>query len=67
MSSCEDSLLTLCAIFLGELLSVYVRNLPTSVTSQEIYQEFKNFGKITQDGVFLKNRLVIFYKLYVSV
>lgn len=41
----------------GELLSVYVRNLPTSVTSQEIYQEFKNFGKITQDGVFLKNRL----------
>ncbi|GJV91395.1 putative G3BP-like protein [Tanacetum coccineum] len=41
----------------GELLSVYVRNLPTSVTSQEIYQEFKNFGKIAQDGVFLKNRL----------
>ncbi|KVI03871.1 Nuclear transport factor 2 [Cynara cardunculus var. scolymus] len=36
--------------------SVYVRNLPTTVTSLEIFQEFKNFGKIKQDGVFLKNR-----------
>ncbi|KAI3760211.1 hypothetical protein L1987_50602 [Smallanthus sonchifolius] len=40
----------------GESLSVYVRNLPTFVTSQEILQEFKNFGRIKQDGVFLKNR-----------
>nr|XP_043635786.1 nuclear transport factor 2-like [Erigeron canadensis] len=40
----------------GESKSVYVRNLPTSVTSLEIFQEFKNFGKIKQDGVFLKNR-----------
>ncbi|KAJ0520053.1 putative hydrolase [Helianthus annuus] len=41
----------------GELMmSVYVRNLPTSVTSQEILQEFKNFGRIKQDGVFIKNR-----------
>ncbi|GJW42409.1 putative G3BP-like protein [Tanacetum coccineum] len=36
--------------------SVYVRNLPTTVTSLEIFQEFKNFGQIKQDGVFLKNR-----------
>nr|XP_043610952.1 nuclear transport factor 2 isoform X2 [Erigeron canadensis] len=36
--------------------SVYVRNLPTTVTSHEIFEEFKNFGKIKQDGVFLKNR-----------
>lgn len=41
----------------GESKSVYVRNLPTSVTSSEILQEFKNFGKIKQDGVFLKNRM----------
>ncbi|XP_076906050.1 nuclear transport factor 2-like isoform X2 [Bidens hawaiensis] len=40
----------------GESMSVYVRNLPTSITTQEIYQEFKNFGRIKQDGVFIKNR-----------
>ncbi|GJX17422.1 putative G3BP-like protein [Tanacetum coccineum] len=42
----------------GELLSTYVRNLPMSITSQEIYQEFKKFGSITQNGVFLKIRLM---------
>ncbi|KAI3667989.1 hypothetical protein L6452_43060 [Arctium lappa] len=40
----------------GDSKSVYVRNLPTTITSLEIFQEFKNFGKIKQDGVFLKNR-----------
>ncbi|CAI9288411.1 unnamed protein product [Lactuca saligna] len=40
----------------GDSKSVYVRNLPTTVTSLEIFQEFKIFGKIKQDGVFLKNR-----------
>ncbi|XP_076918142.1 nuclear transport factor 2-like [Bidens hawaiensis] len=40
----------------GDSKSVYVRNLPTTVTSLEIFEEFKNFGKIKQDGVFLKNR-----------
>ncbi|CAH1417832.1 unnamed protein product [Lactuca virosa] len=40
----------------GDSKSVYVRNLPTTVTSLGIFQEFKNFGKIKQDGVFLKNR-----------
>ncbi|XP_021975916.1 nuclear transport factor 2 [Helianthus annuus] len=40
----------------GDSKSVYVRNLPTTVTTLEIFQEFKNFGKIKQDGVFLKNR-----------
>ncbi|XP_076901906.1 nuclear transport factor 2-like [Bidens hawaiensis] len=40
----------------GESISVYVRNLPTSITTQEILQEFKNFGKIKQDGVFIKSR-----------
>lgn len=40
----------------GESRSVYVKNLPSSVTSLDILQEFKNFGKIKHDGVFLKNR-----------
>ncbi|CAN4101272.1 unnamed protein product [Withania somnifera] len=40
----------------GESKSVYVRNLPSIVSSLDILQEFKNFGKIKQDGVFLRNR-----------
>ncbi|KAL2540698.1 Nuclear transport factor 2 (NTF2) family protein with RNA binding (RRM-RBD-RNP motif) domain [Abeliophyllum distichum] len=40
----------------GESKSVYVKNLPSSVTSLDILQEFKNFGKIKHDGVFLRNR-----------
>ncbi|XP_009790652.1 nuclear transport factor 2 [Nicotiana sylvestris] len=40
----------------GEPKSVYVRNLPSTVSSLDILQEFKNFGKIKQDGVFLRNR-----------
>lgn len=48
-------------LILGDSKSVYVRNLPTTVTSLEIFQEFKNFGKIKQDGVFLKNRKVVVF------
>lgn len=44
--------------FPGESKSVYVRNLPSTVSSLDILQEFKNFGKIKQDGVFLRNRKV---------
>ncbi|KAF5738991.1 putative Ras-GTPase-activating protein-binding protein [Tripterygium wilfordii] len=40
----------------GEPKSVYVRNLPSDVTAEEIEQEFKNFGKIKPDGVFVRNR-----------
>ncbi|KAL3850006.1 hypothetical protein ACJIZ3_011888 [Penstemon smallii] len=40
----------------GESQSVYVRNLPSTVTSLDIQQEFENFGKIKHDGVFLRNR-----------
>lgn len=63
--------LSICIFFyyLGESKSVYVRNLPTSVTSLEIFQEFKNFGRIKQDGVFLKNRkvvILIFFIIYFS-
>ncbi|XP_073143826.1 nuclear transport factor 2-like isoform X2 [Henckelia pumila] len=40
----------------GESKSVYVRNLPSTVMTLDILQEFKNFGRIKQDGVFLRNR-----------
>uniref|UniRef100_A0A7N0U916 G3BP-like protein n=1 Tax=Kalanchoe fedtschenkoi TaxID=63787 RepID=A0A7N0U916_KALFE len=40
----------------GELKSVYVRNLPASVTSTQLEQEFKRFGTIIHDGIFIRNR-----------
>ncbi|KAF5741822.1 putative G3BP-like protein [Tripterygium wilfordii] len=40
----------------GEPKSVYVRNLPSDVTADEIEQEFRNFGNIKPDGVFVRNR-----------
>lgn len=40
----------------GESRSVYVRNLPTTIESADIEQEFKNFGRIKPDGVFVRNR-----------
>ncbi|KAF8394231.1 hypothetical protein HHK36_020438 [Tetracentron sinense] len=40
----------------GELRSVYVRNLPSTVSASDIEQEFKNFGGIKPDGVVLRNR-----------
>ncbi|KAL5792677.1 hypothetical protein ACOSP7_001271 [Xanthoceras sorbifolium] len=40
----------------GEVKSVYVRNLSSTVTAVEIEQEFKNFGRIKPDGVFIRNR-----------
>ncbi|KAG6785459.1 hypothetical protein POTOM_011190 [Populus tomentosa] len=36
--------------------SVYVRNLPSDVTAAEIEEEFKHFGRIKPDGVFVRNR-----------
>lgn len=42
----------------GEPKSVYVRNLPSDVTAEEVEQEFKNFGRIKPDGVFIRNRKV---------
>ncbi|KAK4407270.1 Nuclear transport factor 2 [Sesamum angolense] len=41
----------------GDLKSVYVRNLPSTVTSLDVLQEFKSFGNINSDGVFLRNRM----------
>ncbi|XP_019188211.1 PREDICTED: putative G3BP-like protein [Ipomoea nil] len=40
----------------GESMSVYVRNLPSTISTLDIMQEFKSFGRIKQDGVFLRNR-----------
>ncbi|KAL2953225.1 hypothetical protein AAZX31_19G154200 [Glycine max] len=37
-----------------EVTSVYVRNLPANVTEVEIDQEFKNFGRIKPDGIFIR-------------
>ncbi|KAJ4968516.1 hypothetical protein NE237_015217 [Protea cynaroides] len=39
-----------------EVRSVYVRNLPTTISSFEIEQEFKNFGRIKPDGVAIRHR-----------
>ncbi|KAA8550705.1 hypothetical protein F0562_002389 [Nyssa sinensis] len=40
----------------GESKSVYVRNLPSTVSAADIEQEFRNFGRIQLDGVFIRNR-----------
>ncbi|XP_058094864.1 nuclear transport factor 2-like isoform X2 [Magnolia sinica] len=40
----------------GEARSVYVRNLPSTVSASDIEQEFKNFGRIKLDGVVVRNR-----------
>ncbi|KAJ4901729.1 Nuclear transport factor 2 (NTF2) family protein with RNA binding (RRM-RBD-RNP motifs) domain [Raphanus sativus] len=39
-----------------EIKSVYVRNLPSNISASEIEEEFKNFGTIKPDGVFLRTR-----------
>ncbi|XP_004493824.1 nuclear transport factor 2-like [Cicer arietinum] len=39
-----------------EVTSVYVRNLPADITEAEIDQEFKNFGRIKPDGIFVRVR-----------
>ncbi|KAF8392133.1 hypothetical protein HHK36_022475 [Tetracentron sinense] len=40
----------------GELRSVFVRNLPSTVSASDIEQEFKNFGRIKPDSVIIRNR-----------
>ncbi|CAH2046539.1 unnamed protein product [Thlaspi arvense] len=42
-----------------EIKSVYVRNLPSNISASEIEDEFKNFGTIKPDGVFLRTRKFI--------
>ncbi|XLS47482.1 hypothetical protein HN51_021840 [Arachis hypogaea] len=38
----------------GEVTSVYVRNLPATVTEAEIEHEFKSFGRIKPNGIFVR-------------
>ncbi|KAG8489040.1 hypothetical protein CXB51_017108 [Gossypium anomalum] len=52
----EEGLVSEEGEYIGEYKSVYVRNLPSTVTVTEIEQEFKNFGRIKPDGVFIRNR-----------
>nr|DAD20053.1 TPA_asm: hypothetical protein HUJ06_021516 [Nelumbo nucifera] len=40
----------------GESRSVYVRNLPPTVSVSDIEQEFKNFGRIKPEGVVIRHR-----------
>ncbi|XWS08725.1 hypothetical protein CRYUN_Cryun40dG0025700 [Craigia yunnanensis] len=40
----------------GEIKSVYVRNLPSTVSESEIEEEFKKFGEISPDGVVIRSR-----------
>ncbi|XP_022722290.1 putative G3BP-like protein isoform X2 [Durio zibethinus] len=40
----------------GEIKSVYVKNLPSSVSESEIEEEFKKFGEISPDGVVIRSR-----------
>nr|GEZ53236.1 hypothetical protein [Tanacetum cinerariifolium] len=40
----------------AEVLSVYVKNVPSTALASEIEQEFKKFGKIRPDGVAIRTR-----------
>ncbi|KGN56809.1 nuclear transport factor 2 [Cucumis sativus] len=40
----------------GEIKSVYVRNLPSTVSASEVEEEFKHFGKLSSDGVVIRSR-----------
>ena len=52
-------------MFLGEIKSVYVRNLPPTVSPSEIEEEFKNFGKLKQpEGVVIRSRKVHILDLF---
>lgn len=55
----------------GEIKSVYVRNLPSTVSESEIEEEFKKFGEIRPDGVVIRSRkvfpyLILYLQLQVS-
>ena len=45
-------------ILVGEIKSVYVRNLPPTVSASEIEDEFKNFGTLSEEGVVVRSRKV---------
>ena len=45
-------------MFSGEIKSVYVRNLPSTVSAAEVEEEFKKFGRLKPDAVAIRNRKV---------
>uniref|UniRef100_A0A7N2LWC9 RRM domain-containing protein n=1 Tax=Quercus lobata TaxID=97700 RepID=A0A7N2LWC9_QUELO len=47
---------TYASIVCGEIRSVYVRNLPPTVSASEIEEEFKNFGTLSDEGVVVRSR-----------
>ncbi|KAK1352975.1 Ras-GTPase-activating protein-binding protein [Heracleum sosnowskyi] len=53
-SSSPDS--SVEAVSEGESRSVYVKNLPLTVSALDIMQKFESFGRINPDGVLITNR-----------
>lgn len=54
-------------MLLGEIKSVYVRNLLPTVSVSEIEEEFKNFGKLKYpEGVVIRSRKVSLLGFYSS-
>lgn len=55
-------------MLLGEIKSVYVRNLPPTVSVSEIEEEFKNFGNLKYpEGVVIRSRKVNVLGFYSSL
>ena len=48
----------------GELTSVYVRSLPSNVTTADLEKEFKKYGRIKPNGVFIRNKRVSIWFLW---
>lgn len=59
---CTNNLST---VTVGEIKSVYVRNLSPTVSASEIEEEFKKFGQLTGEGVAIRRLKVIFAFLLV--
>ena len=46
------------SLVIGEARSVYVGNLPSSISASDLEQVFKNFGRLRSDGVSIRSRKV---------
>lgn len=57
LAFCSVNFLNL-VMFSGEVKSVYVRNLPLTVSALEIEEEFMKFGRLKPDAVAIRNRKV---------
>jgi RNA recognition motif-containing protein len=54
------------SILVDEIRSVYVRNLPPTVSASEIEEEFKNFGRLSDEGVVIRSRKVHTLGIFIS-